>query len=169
MRSYKGDIFHNIQEELENIKVQNMGLICTPASRLKYEVNDGNYKSVVDLDAQICICRKWYISGIPCKHALSAIFTNRHQAESYVHMYHSKETYLLLYHHVIVPVPSQDERVKTDLPNIHPPIIHKPASRPKKRRIRGVNEPGNPFKMTRVGGPITCGNCNKQGHNSRSC
>lgn len=77
MKSNKGDIFPNIQEELEKIMVKSTGLICTPFGRLKYEVDDGNYKSVVDLDAKTCSCRKWDISGIPCKHAVSAIFSNR--------------------------------------------------------------------------------------------
>ncbi|KAF2305828.1 hypothetical protein GH714_008275 [Hevea brasiliensis] len=75
-------------------------------------------------ESRNCFCT---LVGIPCKHAVSAIYTNREQPEK------------------------------------------KPAGKPKKRRIRAIDEPRNPFKLTRAGGTVYCGNCKQKGHNVRGC
>ncbi|KAF2294929.1 hypothetical protein GH714_027083 [Hevea brasiliensis] len=72
-----------------------------------------------------------------------------------------------LYNYVLHPLPGQHDWKKTNLPDIQPAMVRKPAGRPKKRRIRAIDEPRNPFKLTRVGGTVYCGNCKQKGHNVR--
>lgn len=46
----------------------------------------------VDLEKMSCTCRTWELSGIPCKHAISAIF-NPKMPEDYAYSYYSVHTY----------------------------------------------------------------------------
>ena len=98
------------------------------------------------------------MTGIPCKHAVSAICTNRDQPETFIHKFFSKENYLAIYQHVIHPVPSEEEWERISYPDIHPNIIKKPAGRPKTKRIRKLDELRNPFEVIRAGGYVVCGN-----------
>jgi hypothetical protein len=49
------------------------------------------FKCVVNLAEQTCTCRKWQVSGIPCKHAIAFITSLREPLEKYVDMYYSVE------------------------------------------------------------------------------
>ncbi|KAF2315925.1 hypothetical protein GH714_040720 [Hevea brasiliensis] len=48
----------------------------------------------------------------------------------------------------------QHDWEKTNLLDIQPAMVRKPAVRPKKRRIKAIDEPRNPFKLTRAKGTI---------------
>ncbi|XP_024200609.1 uncharacterized protein LOC112203945 [Rosa chinensis] len=51
----------------------------------KIEVESiGGSKYVVDLGRRACACRRWDLTGIPCKHAISAINFMREKPEDYV-------------------------------------------------------------------------------------
>ncbi|KAH6757164.1 hypothetical protein C2S53_014804 [Perilla frutescens var. hirtella] len=50
--------------------------------------------NVVNLQAHSCDCRQWDLSGIPCKHAISAIHAEGKLPEEYVHNCYSVETYM---------------------------------------------------------------------------
>ena len=169
MHKYKGEICPNAQESLENKKIESRDCFCTPAGQLKYEVDYGDTRNVVDLYKRTCSCRFWDLTGIPCKHAVSAIWTNREKPEDYVHHYYSKATYLAVYKHLINPVPSKDQWERTNFPDVHPNVVRKPAGRPRKQRIRNPNETTNPYKTSRLGGYVVCGNCKQRGHNVRGC
>ena len=67
---------------------------------------------------------------------------------------------------MIHPVPNKEEWERTSYPDIHPNIVRKPAGRLKTKRIRKLDEPRNPFKISRAGGYMVCGNCKQKGHNS---
>ncbi|KAI5342953.1 hypothetical protein L3X38_010829 [Prunus dulcis] len=53
-----------------------------------------------------CSCRRWELNGIPCMHAVSAIFHNRQEAEQFVDKCYTREAYLRAYSPVIQPVKS---------------------------------------------------------------
>ena len=72
---------------------------------------------------------------------------------------------MALYKHSITPVPSQEEWEKIELLDIYPPMPRKPTRRPKKKRIRGPDEPKNAYRVLRAGGKIVCGNYGQVGHN----
>ncbi|XP_057460065.1 uncharacterized protein LOC130750474 [Actinidia eriantha] len=52
---------------------------------------------------------------------------------------------------------------------IAPPFYRKQTGRPKKLRRRGVDEPINPYKVSRRNKGVTCAKCLQLGHNQRSC
>ena len=104
MSKYKGLLCPNIQDKLEKIKIDARNCFCTCAGEKKYEVDFYSTQNVVDLNNKSCSCRMWDLSGIPYKHAISAIYANKEKPESYVHAYYSTETYLAIYKHVIMPI-----------------------------------------------------------------
>ncbi|KAL0381583.1 UNVERIFIED_CONTAM: hypothetical protein Sangu_0222600 [Sesamum angustifolium] len=143
---------------------------------------DGTQYSV-DLENGTCGCRKWDLSGIPCKHAVSAIFCQGEDIEKYTHQCYRVQTYLKAYQHPIFPINGRDEWKKSDL---SPPVPPKPVKRvgrpPKSSRRLEVDEPvqknkkrrGAPMKegssrIKRQQTTVKCGKCGGQGHNARGC
>ncbi|WCJ20294.1 hypothetical protein M5689_002536 [Euphorbia peplus] len=169
MLRYTSDICPKYQDLLEKIKVASKNSFATPCGRKLFEVSSYNKTVVVDLNRCTCTCKMWDISGIPCIHAVSAIFKNGEKPEAYVNKYFMKSTYLAVHQHVFNPVPSHEEWEKTEYPDIHPWVVTKPPGRPKKRRIRQPDEPRNPYRVPRAGGFIRCGKCHQQGHNAKGC
>lgn len=164
-----GPITPHYQEALEQKKVDSRNCFCTPAGNNKYVVLCGGSQRSVDLSSQTCTCRMWQLSGLPCKHAVAAIFSNREEPKKYMHQYFSKATFLNVFKNLYNPLPSQEEWETTPYPNIHPWVVRKPPGRPKKKRVRAPDEPRNPYKCLRAGGYVTCGKCEQKGHNARGC
>ncbi|CAH9067217.1 unnamed protein product [Cuscuta europaea] len=169
MLKYKGAICSNKQDLLEKYKYESRNCFCTPADDKLYEVEYFDRSYVVNLNERSYTCRVWDLNGIPCKHGVSAIYANREKLEEYVSPYYSKDTYLAVYNHMIHPVPSKEEWETTIYPNIKAPIPRKPAGRPQKKRIRALEETRNPYKVSRSGKQVVCGNCKHVGHNVRGC
>ncbi|XP_020109288.1 uncharacterized protein LOC109724768 [Ananas comosus] len=169
MEKYRGPICPNIQKKLEKLKVDARHCFPIPCGRLKYEVDCLDGKHAVDLVERQCSCRLWDLTGITCKHAIAAIFTNKERPEDYLHQCYTKAVYLKVYEEIINPIPGQNEWIKTSMPAPVPWRIRRPPGRPKKLRRRAADEPLNPYKVSRMDKPIKCGNCGKEGHNLRTC
>ncbi|XP_039121227.1 uncharacterized protein LOC120257974 [Dioscorea cayenensis subsp. rotundata] len=114
------------------------------------EFNENAYNWVMQHDSHTW-ARMWELTGIPCKHAFSAIHCNKERPELYMHQFFTKATYLNVYKHSIQPVPSQDAWEITKLLDIHPWTVKKPPSRPRRKRTKKPNEPKNPYKVSRAG------------------
>ncbi|KAK4403506.1 hypothetical protein Sango_0719200 [Sesamum angolense] len=80
---------------------------CMPikADDLHYQVScfDGS-QHCVDLGAKSCSCRKWQLSGIPCKHACCAIYHQKQDPIDYVADCYSVDTYRKVYEPAIQPM-----------------------------------------------------------------
>ncbi|KAL4557525.1 hypothetical protein LXL04_035706 [Taraxacum kok-saghyz] len=95
---------------------------------------------VVDLNDKSCTCRNWEITGMPCKHAVAAIWDRIANSED------------------LSPV--EDESPYTLLPPKH----HKQIGRPKKKRKRGVDEDrGQTSNLSRRYVSVTCAKCGNKG------
>ncbi|XP_074288999.1 uncharacterized protein LOC141614141 [Silene latifolia] len=96
-----------VQDRLE--KEKELAALCTPlpSSPTVYQVKIGIDSLTVDLEARTCTCRKWDLTGIPCGHAISAIFDIYGKAEEYVHDCYKNETYLRIYSASISPCTSE--------------------------------------------------------------
>ncbi|GJT84620.1 mutator type transposase [Tanacetum coccineum] len=133
---------------------------------------------VVNLNQRTCSCRKWEISGIPCKHAIAAIHDMADNGndvgilEDWVHDSYKLATWKVAYSHKVNPVNSRELWSKFDCPTtLLPPKIHPQIGRPPKKRKKSKGEivmvKGN--KLTRQGKTVTCSLCHAAGHNKRSC
>ena len=93
----------------------------------------------VNLDKMECTCRRWDISGLPCHHAMCAIYSKGETPDSYVNPYFSKDTYMAAYNVTIEPIAGQTEWEDIDRP-LEPPKFKRRPGRPKKNDRR--KDPG---------------------------
>jgi hypothetical protein len=146
----------------------------------QYQVS-GPYgdQCVVDAKQRTCTCRRWELTGMPCKHAVAAIWNmakNSQQVglpETWILPTYRLETWKQVYSFKVFPINGRSLWPKSVVPTIiTPPTHHKPVGRPKKARKKSAVELED---MTRGGRlskkntTVTCGKCNKKGHNSRTC
>ncbi|GKE90855.1 mutator type transposase [Tanacetum coccineum] len=111
-----------------------------------FQVNEGRQNQVVvNLANRSCTCRKWEVSGIPCKHAVACIFNmidNRMQVgfpEDWVHQ--SMRLQTTVYSFKINPVPGREFWAKSQVPSrLIPPYILPQVGRPGKKRKKSAGE-----------------------------
>ncbi|KAL2249690.1 UNVERIFIED_CONTAM: hypothetical protein Sindi_2442700 [Sesamum indicum] len=134
---------------------------CIPikADNFHYQIScfDGG-QYAVDLSNHTCSCRKWELSGIPCKHAISAILNQKDDPEDYIDdCYSWNETCF------IPPLP---------------PRFGRRSGRPSSARRRDADEPmpkkkkgkkGNGMKLKRQQTTVKCSKCGQEKHNARTC
>jgi hypothetical protein len=134
-----------------------------------WQVQSGNHTEEVNLDKRSCSCRKWDLTGMPCNHAVSAIYQAGMHPEDFVSDFFKKPMYVASYRPIFYPMPAQHGWTKTDTPDIMPPKFkdHMLGRRQEKRR-KGKTEVPKPKDTSRMG-TITCSNCKLQGHKYTSC
>ncbi|KAJ9543460.1 hypothetical protein OSB04_023167 [Centaurea solstitialis] len=124
--------------------------------------------------------RRWELTGIPCKHAVAAIWFSAANGgtvalpENWVHPHYHLQTWKMMYQFKINPTNGRLLWPKSDYPiKIMPPKHHKQIGRPKKSRRKTVEELSQPLvkgsKLLKIGKAMTCRICHKQGHNARTC
>ncbi|KAL8457491.1 hypothetical protein ACS0TY_035381 [Phlomoides rotata] len=62
----------------------------------------------VDISKKSCRCRRWDLTGIPCRYAILAIRCRNEDHESYVHHHYSVDAYKRAYAHHIFGIMSSD-------------------------------------------------------------
>ncbi|XP_074284368.1 uncharacterized protein LOC141608938 [Silene latifolia] len=158
-----------VQEKLE--KEKELAAMCTPlpSSDIVYQVMYGTDNLTVNLETRECTCKKWNLTGIPCGHAIAAIFDKYEKAEDYVDDCYKKETYLRIYGSSITPCPGERH-----WPSVHqllnPPQIKVGPGRPRKNRRKDpFKDPKKSGNLTKHGLEMTCSVCKSRTHNKRKC
>lgn len=166
-------LFDAIKEEANQCKVVFGGY--------KYQVSGPfDDQCVVDVVSKNCTCRKWELTGMPCKHAVAAIWdmemNNLHPGspESWVHESYWLSTWKNVYGYKINPVNGRNMWFKSQCPStLIPPKHMTQVGRPTKKRKMSAGELSEKMakdgKLSRLGKTVTCGKCKKQGHNKKSC
>ena len=158
-----------MHRKLTKISKGSRKLIVVKASKAQYEVlefiDDEERHYVVDLKKFECDCRAWQISGMPCKHAMACISRNSLEPIDFIDESLKKDAYLRTYSETICPIPDQCNWPSVDKPILLPPVKYVKIGRPKHNRKRERNE--GPARKKRY--TLTCSQCNKLGHNKRSC
>ncbi|XP_021979897.1 uncharacterized protein LOC110876021 [Helianthus annuus] len=145
-----------------------------------YEVSgEPNSARVVNLDKRTCSCRKWEITGMPCRHAVAALWLRAANGgrvgalESCVHPVYTMDRWRLVYSHKVNPLNGRTLWVKTLFPvTITPPKHHTQVGRPKKARKRSAVEMEDMAltgKLSRKNTKGKCTKCGEKGHNIRTC
>jgi hypothetical protein len=147
------------------------GRRCEPkrADHGLWQVKSGDHTYELNLEKRTCSCRKWDLSGLPCHHAISAIYKAGEYPEDYVSEFYKRPLYLKCYRPVFYPMPQQHGWTKTETEDIMPPGFkdHQKGRRQEKRR-KGKFEVPKPKSTSRMAS-ITCSNCKLQGHKYTSC
>jgi len=122
-------------------------------------------RHTVDLKNQNCSCREWQVIGKPCKHALAWILSNRGmQIADFVHEYYSVAKFRAAYEGRVEPMTDRSQWPEVDLGfKVHPPLLGRPAGRPKVQRVRSYLE-NNPNKKK-----VRCKRCGGFGHFAKTC
>ncbi|XP_020108011.1 uncharacterized protein LOC109723913 isoform X2 [Ananas comosus] len=151
---------------LHHIDAKSKGLgnytICR-SSNTKAEVISPDSRCEVILDERKCTCRSWQVTGLPCIHACAFITSLRgYEWLSYVDPLFTVSKFRAAYAHEVVPLPDKNQWIKTNLDyKLLPPIMRRPAGRPRKKRIRAADEPTKKRHK--------CKRCNQFGHHAKSC
>ncbi|KAG8386591.1 hypothetical protein BUALT_Bualt03G0164200 [Buddleja alternifolia] len=141
-KRWKGKICPKIKFLLMRNDEKTRDCIPLKATDYHYEIAcpDGNCK--VDLEKHTCSCRKWELSGIPCKHAICAINCQRLDPQDFVHPCYSVETYARVYMHCIYPVNGQEKWRKTGQVPLIPPNLGRGVGRPPSARRLEIGDWG---------------------------
>ncbi|XP_010463294.1 PREDICTED: uncharacterized protein LOC104743965 [Camelina sativa] len=139
----------------------------------KYEIVEFGNGFGVSLSRRECACRKWDLTGIPCRHAVCAIRENCQEVEDYISDYYLTEKWRDNYRRGLSPVNGTKFWEEVGGRRIYGPPYKRPPGRPKgKARIKGVHESptkNNKYKVGRKGRIAHCSLCGGAGHNSRKC
>ncbi|KAI3794251.1 hypothetical protein L1987_36880 [Smallanthus sonchifolius] len=127
----------------------------------KFQVSEHEEQYVVDVQQKVCSCRKWELTGIPCKHAVASIWNmaNNGQAvgipETWVASCYWLDTWKRVYMNKIDPINGRQLWPKSPCPTtLLPPKHHTPIGRPKKKRKKSSDE----LRQS-----------TKKGHNKKTC
>ena len=146
----------------------------------KYQVT-GSFgeQCVVDVERKRCTCRRWEISGFPCRHAVAANWNMAVNGqpvplpEAWVDKCYWLETWKEVYSFKIQPCSGRADWKKSPcLTTLTHPHYHPQVGRPKKKRVRGQMEDTpcvKDGKLSRRGRTVRCSSCGNPGHNKQSC
>ncbi|KAG7568885.1 Zinc finger SWIM-type [Arabidopsis thaliana x Arabidopsis arenosa] len=142
------------------------------ANEAQFEVMTSEAKWIVDIRCRSCQCRGWELYGLPCSHAVAALFFCRQNVYRFTESYFTVANYRRTYSETIHPVPDKTEW-KTTEPDkesgkdgeeivIRPPSVLRQPPRPRKRRSQGEDR----GRQKRV---VRCSRCNQAGHFRTTC
>ncbi|GJR84523.1 uncharacterized protein Tco_0155308 [Tanacetum coccineum] len=125
------------------------------------EVKRNGKRWQVVLDERKCSCRVWQVKGLPCVHASAFISFTRDNWEKYYDPYFTIEKFKDAYALGVATMPGKDQWVHIETgEKIYPPIIKRPAERPRKNRIIAADETKKRHR---------CKQCVQLGHRQKSC
>ncbi|XP_070017886.1 uncharacterized protein [Nicotiana sylvestris] len=100
----------------------------------RFEVDEYEYRYIVNLRRRTCTCRSWQLRGIPCAHAISAIYHQEEEPYNYVDHWYRKEIFLKVYQYFLEPIPNMKMRPDTNNMVIEPPAPKPMPGRPQKKK-----------------------------------
>ncbi|KAJ9548999.1 hypothetical protein OSB04_021542 [Centaurea solstitialis] len=164
------DICPSIKRKLDIAKDQQRFWRVIPGGGSLFEVRMGNDAFTVNEENRTCTCRMWQLSGLPCHHAVAALFYIHKQPEEYVATWFRKDMYKVAYNHHLQPVQGMNQWKSNELNKPLPPKPKRMPGRPKKQRKKAMHEPSpHHGKISRIGSVMTCQKCHQVGHNRRGC
>lgn len=130
-----GDICPRIAKQLEKLKDASAFCFSSYAGGRKFQVKEVEGEQfAVDIGDRTCTCRKWDISGIPCKHGITALSLEGMKPEDYVDECYSVAAYKCAYEPIVCPCNGPNNWPKTGFPPVLPPPKLILPRRPKTKR-----------------------------------
>lgn len=143
--------------EKETSRSRTLNVVCSTDTMFEVRSSTVN---VVNIGSWECTCRKWQITGLPCKHAIAVFDRVDRSVYDYCSRYFRKESYLMTYSEPVHQLPDISRMKFFIPPPSYPPPTNRPPGRPKRKRI-------NPHKTTIR--PLRCSRCKIVGHNKATC
>lgn len=135
------------------------------SSHGEYEVQDGQSRLLVSLNKETCICGRWQLSGIPCKHGMRGILHAGLEPLQFVDSWYSIQRYKAAYGNGIKPITDIEQWPELNFPEIQPPKLKRGVGRPSRNRRRGDEEE----RKGRRSKTVVCSVCKEAGHNKKNC
>ncbi|WVZ59243.1 hypothetical protein U9M48_009422 [Paspalum notatum var. saurae] len=164
-QNFKGVILPHIMKELkEQSRNLDMDVQRSGDAVAEVSVKGGSgYKCVVKLDARTCSCKKWELTGIPCKHAIAFITSLREPLEKYLIC-----KFRVAYETLIPAMPDKNQWPESNHGFfMHPPLLKSTAGRRHNERFKGCMEAGG--STTKRKGSHQCPICKNYGHRWYNC
>lgn len=117
----------------------------------KFEVKRWNHTFTVDLRKRECSCRYWQLAGLPCPHAVSAIYFKTNSLDEYIASCYRVTQFLNTYSHCLNPLEGMQSWPESDMPSLKAPGYVKMPGRPKKERRREPQEQPKARKIVKGG------------------
>ncbi|CAN6902178.1 unnamed protein product [Brassica oleracea] len=158
-----------IELEQEKIKFCKM----YPGSDGRCEVRECNTSFSLNMRMRTCSCRRWEMSGLPCRHALRVIADKKLNYEDYTSSWYSNSQQQQIYSDSIRPVTGMQFWQKLGCV-VKPPaglieeVENRKGRKPKPKRKKGQNESPKK-KVSREKRIMHCGRCGIAGHNAKNC
>lgn len=166
--TFKSKICPSICKKLDIEKDNAMEYAVIYCATQKFEISSPLKSWIVDIGLRTCSCRKWDVTGIPCKHACAAIRKDRSHPEDFISQYFLTETFRQSYAYLINPIPDKSMWIQTEYDDIMPPPYRRRNGKPKKSRRKGDDELTATIGRIRVN-VAKCRKCNQARHNARTC
>uniref|UniRef100_A0A0D3E584 SWIM-type domain-containing protein n=1 Tax=Brassica oleracea var. oleracea TaxID=109376 RepID=A0A0D3E584_BRAOL len=163
-------IMKMIDKEQEKLKFCKM----IPGGDGRCEVREGNVSHSVNMRLRTCACRRWDMSGIPCRHALRIITEKKLDYEDYISSFYLNSRQQQIYSDSIRPVNGMCFWDRTGASVLPPPSLventeNNRGRKPKPKRKKGRNESPTRKKVSRDKRIMHCGRCGVAGHNATKC
>ncbi|KAL2920833.1 Type IV secretion system protein virB4, partial [Bienertia sinuspersici] len=164
------EICPRIKAKLEKSKMDARGWLAFWDGHFSYGVREGltQNRYVVSLLAKTCTCNAWQLSGVPCNHAVAAIWKVKELPEHYVSHYFSKNTYLKAYQFPLEPLNGPQEWPQSPYSPVIAPAVKKLQHRPTVKRKPSIGEVTG-TRLSKKGVTMKCSKCREAGHNKNKC
>ncbi|KAL0379239.1 UNVERIFIED_CONTAM: hypothetical protein Sradi_3229400 [Sesamum radiatum] len=138
---WRGRICPRVKKIIEKNVEKVADCIPLKSDNFHYQIScfDGS-QYAVDLSKHSCSCRKWDLTGIPCKHAISAICNKKDDPEDYVTDCYSVQTYKRVYASAIMPIGGDNMWTESCFIPPLPPNFGRRSGRPSRARRRDPDE-----------------------------
>ncbi|XP_073128435.1 uncharacterized protein [Henckelia pumila] len=156
----ESEMYNNVDEDVNEFD----------ESDYDFDEDDRLFENFVDHDAGAS--KEKILTGIPCKHAVCALWCKHEDAEAFVSHYYTTEAYKKCYWRSIMPMNGPDLWPDCEFLPPLPPIYNKnKAGRPAKLRRREPDEPPakSHTKLKASRRQNKCKSCGQLGHNQRTC
>lgn len=157
----------SMEEKLQKdiLKAHSLGpqVLLSPGTDSIFDVRSDSIEKV-DIKNQICSCKMWQVTGLPCIHAIAVINCIDGNAYDYCSDYLTTNNYRLTYSESISPISDVDKPMQKE-PSmatvvVTPPPSRRPPGRPKINR--NVSQGLDKRKLQ-------CSKCKGLGHNKLTC
>ncbi|KAL5704299.1 hypothetical protein ACHQM5_022747 [Ranunculus cassubicifolius] len=165
-----GELGPRIRARIDKGKEDSRNWLSTHNGSNKFEVKHvrGKHSYIVDMNLKVCSCGLWSLSGIPCTHAIAAIYHLRDQPENYVSDWYHRNKMEMAYFHGLEPINGEPLWVKHGGIPLKPPRQRRLPGRPKKARRKEFHEEKS-TRVSRVGRVMHCSKCGQPGHMKSTC
>nr|XP_025884588.1 uncharacterized protein LOC101247704 [Solanum lycopersicum] len=136
-----------------------------------FEIQEAEYRHIIDMTKKTCSCRLWQLRGIPCQHAVCALYHSGQEPEDYVEHWYKKDTFLSAYKYFLQLISNMVMWPDTNNPPVEPPEVKPMPGRPGRCRRKDKDEPRKKKlgKTSKDGVKMSCSKCHQVGDNKRTC